>query len=136
MNKYLRTAYQFGMLGAVLSGISFFSLSYFYPDPTNLNLIFGYFLIPIAVFLSIKFFKEYSNSGFLSFAEGMTVGFVTYTLIGIGSTLCIWLILLFSPDFFELIKQSKWDVLMSNQETIVSQVGQESFDLAFPPPPI
>jgi hypothetical protein len=130
MNKYLRTAYQFGMLGAVLSGISFFSLSYFYPDPTNLNLIFGYFLIPIAVFLSIKFFKEYSNSGFLSFAEGMTVGFVTYTLIGIGSTLCIWFILLFSPDFFELIKQSKWDVLMSNQETIVSQVGQESFDLA------
>lgn len=130
MNKYLRTAYQFGALGALLSGISFYTLSYFYPDPTNLNLVFGYLLIPFAVFLSIKFFKEFSNSGFLSFSEGMTVGFVTYMLLGIGSTLCIWLILLTSPDLFAQIKEAKWEVLMSNQGTIVAQVGQESFDLA------
>jgi hypothetical protein len=129
MNKYLATAYQFGTLGGILSVASFYFLSFLYPDPTNLTLIFGYFLVPVALFLSIKFFKEYSNSGFLSFAEGMTVGFVTYTLIGLLSALGIWLILLLSPEFFEVIKQVKLKVLMENKETIVSQVGEYSFDL-------
>jgi hypothetical protein len=129
MNKYLATAYQFGVLGGLLSVVSFYFLSFLNADPTNLNLIFGYFLVPISLFLSIKFFKEYSNSGFLSFAEGMTVGFVTYTLIGILSTLGIWFILLLSPDFFEVIKQIKLEVLLENRETIVSQVGEDSFNL-------
>jgi hypothetical protein len=128
MNKYLSTAYQFGTLGGILSVVSFYFLSFLNPDPTNLNLIFGYFLVPIALFLSIKFFKDYSNSGFLSFAEGMTVGFVTYFLIAILSSLGIWLILSFSPDFFEVIKQVKWEVLMENKATIVSQVGEDSFN--------
>jgi hypothetical protein len=127
MNKYLTTAYQFGTLGGVLSVVSFYFLSYFNPDPTNLNLIFGYFLIPIALFLSIKFFKDYSNSGFLSFAEGMSVGFVTYTIIAVFSTLGIWLILLFSPEFFEVIKAYKLEVLLENKSTIVAQLGETSY---------
>lgn len=128
MHKYLRTAYQFGTLGGVLSVVSFYFLSYLYADPTNLNLVFGYFLIPVSIFLSIKFFKDYSNSGFLSFAEGMTVGFVTYTLIGLLSTLGIWLILQFSPDLFEVIKGQKVDLLSENKEMIISQVGENSFE--------
>lgn len=128
MNKYLATAYQFGTLGGFLSVVSFYTLSFLTPDPTNLNLIFGYFLVPIALFLSIKFFKDYSNSGFLSFAEGMTVGFVTYTLIGALSVLGIWLVLVFSPDFFAVIKEVKLEVLTQNKEIIVAQVGEESFN--------
>ncbi|MFN3999615.1 DUF4199 domain-containing protein [Algoriphagus sp.] len=127
MHKYLRTAYQFGTLGGVLSVISFYFLSYLYPDPTNLNLIFGYFLIPVSIFLSIKFFKEYSNSGYLSFAEGMTVGFVTYGIIGVLSTLGIWLVLHFSPDLFEVIKSQKIALLFENMEMIISQVGENSY---------
>jgi hypothetical protein len=128
MNKYLITAYKFGTLGGLLSVVSFYFLSYLNPDPTNLNLVFGYFLIPISVFLSVKFFKEYTNSGFLSFAEGMTVGFVTYTLIGLISTLGIWLTLHFSPDLFEIIKTQKVDFLSENKEMIISQVGENSFE--------
>lgn len=127
MNKYLITAYKFGMLGGLLSIISFYSLSYFHPDPTNLNLIFGYFLIPVSVFLSVKFYKDYTNSGYLSFAEGMTVGFVTYGLIGLFSTLGIWLILQFSPEMFELIKAQKLALLAENKEMILSQVGEDSY---------
>ena len=107
--------------------LSFHLLSYLYPDPTNLNFLFGYVLVPISVFLSIKFFKEYSNSGYLSFSEGMTVGFVTYTLLGILSTLGIWLILAFSPELFEVIKNQKIEVLSQSKETIISQLGENSF---------
>ncbi|OOG73302.1 DUF4199 domain-containing protein [Algoriphagus sp. A40] len=127
MTKYFTSAYQFGTLGGILSIISFYSLSYLYPDPTNLNLLFGYVLVPIAVFLSIKFFKEYSNSGFLSFSEGMTVGFVTYILLGLLSTFGIWLVLRFSPDLFELIKNQKLEVLIESRDTIISQLGENSY---------
>jgi hypothetical protein len=127
MRKYLKTAYQFGTLGGILSVLSFFVLSKLYTDPTNLNLIFGYVITPIALLLAIKFFKDYGNNGLLSFSEGMTVGFVTYSLIGILSTLGIWLILQFSPDLFSAIQQAKWAVLEQNKETIISQVGEPSF---------
>ncbi|MDX5340318.1 MAG: DUF4199 domain-containing protein [Cyclobacteriaceae bacterium] len=127
MNKYLTTAYQFGILGGLLSIISFYILSFLNPDPSNLNLVFGYLIIPFAVFLAIKFFKEYQNNGYLSFAEGMTVGFVTYTLLGLVSCLGIWIILLAMPDFFEVIKESKLQVLKENRETIVSQLGENSY---------
>mgnify|MGYP005750757471 CR=1 FL=1 len=128
MNKYLKTAYQFGILGGLLSVISFYILSFLNPDPSNLNLVFGYLIIPFAVFLSIKFFKEYTNNGYLSFSEGMTVGFVTYTLLGLVSCLGIWIILLTMPDFFMVIKESKLFVLEENKETIIQQLGESSYN--------
>jgi len=128
MNKYLKTAYQFGTLGGVLSVLSFFILSFIYSDPTNLNLVFGYLITPIALFLGIKFFKDYTNEGYLSFAEGMTVGFVTYILIGLLSALGIWAILLAVPDLFGNIQETKWAVLDQNKDVIVSQVGLSSFE--------
>jgi hypothetical protein len=129
MSKYLKTAYQFGTLGGLLSVFSFFVLSRVYADPSNLNLIFGYVITPIALFLAIKFFKEYRNKGYLSFAEGMTVGFVTYFLIGFLSTVGIWAILQFFPELFQKIQQSKWAVLEQNKQIILAQVGEDSFRL-------
>lgn len=127
MTKYFKSAYQFGALGGILSIVSFYFLSLLYPDPTNLNLLFGYAVVPIALFLSIKFFKDFSNSGFLSFSEGMTVGFVTYTLLGLLSTFGIWIILSFSPELFEMIKNQKLEVLLESKDTIISQLGEDSF---------
>jgi len=129
MTKYLKTAYQFGVLGGVFSGISFYVLSLFNPDPTNLNLVFGYVITPFAVYLAIKFYKEFANEGLLSFAEGMTIGAVTYLILALLSALTIWGILESSPSLFEAIQTAKWAVLEQNKEVIIGQVGQESFDL-------
>lgn len=130
MNKYLGSAYQFGGIGGILSMIAFIILSFLRTDPTNMGLIFGYVITPISLFLAIKFYKEYTNNGFLSFAEGMSIGFVTYTLIALISGIGIWFILLFSPELFEEIKLSKLEVLQQNQETIITQMGKDSFESA------
>jgi len=130
MGKYFKTAYQFGMLGGILSGLSFFLLSLLNPDPTNLNLIFGYVITPISIYLAITYFKLYLNGGFLSFAEGMTVGAVTYFLLATLSTIGIWVVLSNSPELFSAIYQSKTQVLIQNKDTIISQVGLESFQIA------
>jgi hypothetical protein len=86
-------------------------------------------ITPIAIFLAIKFYKEYSNGGFLSFAEGMSVGFVAYMLEAIISLGGIWVILLIHPDLFERINDSKLAVLANSKESIISQVGESSYDL-------
>jgi len=129
MYKYFSTAYKFGGIAGVLSVIAFIVLSFLYPDPTNLNLVFGYVITPVAIFLAIKFYKEYSNNGYLSFAEGMSVGFVAYMLEAIISLVGIWLVLLVHPDLFDRISDSKLAVLSNSKETIVAQVGESSFDL-------
>jgi hypothetical protein len=129
MSKYFRTAYQFGALGGVLSGISFYVLSLFNADPSNLNLVFGYLITPFAVYLAIRFFKDYANGGFLSFAEGMSIGAVTYLLVALLSAMLIWGILLQSPTLFEGVQMAKWEVLEQNKAVIIEQVGLESFEL-------
>ncbi|NVJ84907.1 MAG: DUF4199 domain-containing protein [Algoriphagus sp.] len=127
MIKYFGSAYQFGTLGGVLGLISFGFLSWLVPDPTNLNLIFGYIITPISLFLALKFFKEYTNNGYLSFAEGMSVGFVTYMIIALISVIGIWAIFEIFPELFETVKASKLQVMETNRETIISQVGESSY---------
>ncbi|MEB2778288.1 DUF4199 domain-containing protein [Algoriphagus sp. D3-2-R+10] len=129
MYKYFSSSYKFGSIAGVLSILAFIALSFLYPDPTNLNLIFGYVITPIAIFLAIKFFKEYSNNGYLSFAEGMSVGFVTYVLESVISLVGIWILLLIHPDLFDQIKLSKLEVLAKSKDSIIAQVGESSFDL-------
>jgi uncharacterized membrane-anchored protein YitT (DUF2179 family) len=128
MYRYFSSAYKFGGISGALSILAFIILSFLYPDPTNLNLVFGYVITPIAIFLAIKFFKEYGNNGYLSFAEGMSVGFVAYMLEAIVSLVGIWLVLIIQPDLFEQINNSKLEVLISSKESIIAQVGQSSFD--------
>lgn len=125
--NYFKSSYQFGVIGGGLSVLSFLILSFIYPDPTNLNLVFGYIVTPVALFLSIKFFKDYTGNGYLSFAEGMTVGFLTYLLISVISVLGIWIILVVFPDVFTEIKEAKLSVLKENMQTIIGQVGEESY---------
>jgi hypothetical protein len=129
MTKYFKTAYQFGALGGLMSGLSFYVLSLFYSDPTNLNLIFGYLITPITVFLAIKFFKDYSNEGYLSFSEGMSVGAVSFLLLAILSTGIVWGVIESSPSLFSAIQTAKWAALENNKEVIISQVGLASFEV-------
>ncbi|OYX14681.1 MAG: hypothetical protein B7Z16_14205 [Algoriphagus sp. 32-45-6] len=124
MNKYFKTAYQFGALGGSLSFISFIILSIVYDDPTNLNLVFGYLITPIALFLAIKFYKDYENGGFLSFSEGMTVGFITYLLIGLISSVSIWAFLSWSPSLFERVVTRPYHVNI--EDLIVYSTAQAS----------
>lgn len=57
----------------------------------------------------------------------MTVGFVTYTILGVLSICGIWIILNFSPELFDVIKNQKLEVLLESKETIISQLGEDSF---------
>ncbi len=94
-----------------------------------MNLVFGYIITPFTVFLAIKFFKEYSNDGYLSFSEGMSVGAVSFVLLALLSTGIIWGILEGSSSLFSAIQTAKWEILEKNKDVIISQVGLASFEV-------
>jgi hypothetical protein len=127
MNKYLESSYKFSLIGGMfclLAFILFGSLGY---DAANFSMLLGYILIPIFLFIGIRYFKNGYNNGFLSFAHGMTVGFLIYMGIALVSGLGILVFLMLNPEAFEALKNLKLQVLEVNEEMIKSQVGEESF---------
>lgn len=129
MNRYLESTYRFGLIGGLFCVFAFLLFNWLGYDPTNFSMLFGYVLIPIFVFLGIRYFKKDINDGELSFAHGMTIGFLIYTMIAFISGLGIWIILLIDISLFEAIKILKLEVLTTNKDLIISQLNEESFDI-------
>jgi hypothetical protein len=131
MNRYFPIASKIGGIGGFFCVVAFLLFIYLEVEPTNFSMIFGYIILPLFLFLGIRYFKIYQNAGLLSFAEGMTVGFFIYSIIGIISGLGIWLILLITPGVFSSIKASKIALLESNKTMIVNQLSEESFNITY-----
>jgi hypothetical protein len=131
MNRYLESTYRFGLIGGIFCVFAFLLFNWLGYDPTNFSMLFGYVLIPIFVFLGIRYFKKDVNHGELSFAHGMSIGFLIYTMIAIISGLGIWIVLLADPVLFEEIKVLKIEVLTTNRDLIISQLNEESFDITY-----
>lgn len=127
MNRYLLAAYKVGLLGGLFCMLAFLMFIYLEVDPTNFSMVFGYIILPVFLFLGIRYFRNYQNSGLLSFSEGMSVGFFIYGIIALMSGISIWLILVLSPSVFEAIKSTKISVLENNKEMISNQLGESSY---------
>ncbi|MFD2033438.1 DUF4199 domain-containing protein [Belliella marina] len=131
MNNRIQASYKFGLIGGVFCVLAFVLFKLMGIDPTKMSMLFGYFLIPIFLFIGIRFYRNQVNGGLLSFSDGMSVGFLIYSMIAAVSGLGIWVILLLSPSLFEEVKVSKLEMLIENKELIVEQLGIESFDITY-----
>lgn len=109
--------------------LAFILFGYLGYDAANFSMLLGYILTPIFLFIGIRYFKNGYNNGFLSFAHGMTVGFLIYMGIALVSGLGILVFLFLNPEAFAILKALKLQVLEVNQEMIKSQVGESSFDI-------
>lgn len=131
MSKKLISLYKFGLIGSAFCVAAFVIFILLGLDPTKLSMLFGYFLIPFFLFIGIRFYRNQVNQGLLSFSEGMSVGFLIYSIIGLISGLGIWIILIFSPLLYEEIKVKKNEILTENKDLIVEQMGIESYNLTY-----
>lgn len=127
MTRFLSAIYKFGLVGGFFCVLAFWTFHWMDLDPTNLSMLFGYIMVPIFLFLGIRFYRKYHNQGELSFWEGFGVGFLIYSIIALISGLGIWISLLFNEALFESIKATKMLVLDTNKENIISQLGEKSF---------
>lgn len=131
MKRYFEASFLFGLVGGLFCIVAFLVFKWMGLDPTNFSMIFGYVIVPVFLFLGIRYFKSRYNQGQLSFAHGMTIGFLIYTQIALLSMLGIWLILMLSPGLFEELKETKIAVMNSNKTMIIEQLDADSFNVTY-----
>ncbi len=81
----IRVPFRYAIIGIVLYGTLFLLLYFLGYNPLVIGRPwdFGFFLIPLMVFISIKDFKSNYNDGELRFWQGMSGGFITYFFLAV-----------------------------------------------------
>ncbi|SHN13297.1 Protein of unknown function [Cyclobacterium lianum] len=131
MNRYLRAAWPFGLSGAGLCLLGFLTMYILDVEPLSMNLILGYLFIPVFVFFGIKGFRDGYNGGTLYFSQGMTVGFVVYTLMAVLSALYVYLFLHLDPTAFEAFKQVNLNLMEDNRQILEEQLNETAYSQTF-----
>lgn len=131
MNKYVTAAYLFGVSGGILCVMALMVMEFLGKEPISFTEVFGYFIIPLFVFIGIKHFKDGFNGGELSFGQGMTVGFFVYSILALISGIAIFIFLNMHPEAFEAYKDLNLALLEEKREVLIGQLDQKSFDTTY-----
>ncbi len=131
-NQLIRVPVRYGVIGAVLH-MALFLILYFIttmnPLIVSKKLDSGFILLPIFIFFSIKEFKDYKNNRQLRFWQGMTIGFITYLLIAIGSALFTYVMLEFvDAGLMQEYIQDRLQMMAESKESFVEQLGVTVYD--------
>lgn len=127
MDRYLKAAWWFGIIGGAFCGLAFIVFYFVGAEPISFTEIFGYIIIPIFLFLGIKNFKDNMNNRELSFGQGMTVGFFIYSILALISAMAIFIMLHLDTVVFDDYKEAAMSLLDEKKEVIMQQLGDESY---------
>ncbi|CAN5477930.1 hypothetical protein BH23BAC1_BH23BAC1_44440 [soil metagenome] len=129
LKPYLINALKYGLIGGVLTITLFFILLYLNVNPlvASKRLDFGFFIIPVFVFFSIKEFRNLRNYKQLRFWQGMTIGFFTYLILAFISASFIWLVLNINNDLLDQYIFDRSLLVENNKDQIVETLGEEVF---------
>lgn len=126
-NPLIGVPLRYATIGFFLYGILFLVLYFLDYNPLVVGRPwdFGFFLIPVMIFFSIKDFKTNYNQGELRFWQGMTTGFITYATIALGTAIFIYLFLtLADPEILQGYIQDRVQLLENNKEQFIEQLGE------------
>lgn len=131
MKQYLGYFYRIGFLAAAFSLLTFFLSSFFTQDPTLISKVFSFIITPIFVGAGIYFYRFKINQNQLSFAEGMSIGFIIYFINAFLTFLGIYIGLVFSENLFQNIKNNMMQVLSDKKEDIIKTLGNASYEKTY-----
>lgn len=129
INPYIKTALKYGLLGGALIILLFLVLHFLNMNPIVLSkkLDYGFIIIPLIVFFSVKEFREYKNGGELKFGQGMTVGFFTYVFLALISSLFIFILFSAEPKFLDEYILDRTSVMESKKTEIIETLSHEAY---------
>jgi hypothetical protein len=131
MKQYFGYFYRIGFLAATFSLLTFFLSTFFTQDPTLISKVFSFIITPIFVGAGIYFYRFKIKQNQLSFAEGMTVGFIIYFVNAFVTFLGIYMGLIFSKNLFENIKSNMMQVLIDKKQEIINTLGNASYEKTY-----
>ena len=129
-NPLVAVPLRYAIIGFFLYGTLFLLLYYLDYNPLVIGRPwdFGFFLIPVMIFFSIKDYKANYNQGELRFWQGMTCGFITYATIGLSTAVFIYLFLTFAdPDVLVGYIQDRIQLLENSKQQFIDQLGESLY---------
>lgn len=136
--KTLRPIYavplKFGLVGGAMIALLFAGIYFFGKNPLVVyrQFDFGFLLLPLFLFFSIREFRDFGNNGELRFWQGMTVGFLTYMLIAFLSALFVWVFV--SAVDGQLLAGYVGDrlrLITTMKEEMIAQMGEAVYERAY-----
>lgn len=139
MNKlqpYFQTALKYGLMGGILIVLLYIVLVFFEINPlvASKKLDFGFIIMPIFIFFSIKEFRDYRNDKKLRFWQGIIVGLFTLLLLSLISAFVVWAFLsLFGDEYLRqfivdrtiLLEEYRPMILETTSEEVYQQTYQD-----------
>jgi len=103
MHALIKVPLKFGLVAGVMSVLLMFVLFNYGRHPALIPpfLDFRIIVLLICVFFAIREYKELYNEGFLHFWEGLTIGILTYVILGLIGALFILVYDAFDNSYVE-----------------------------------
>lgn len=128
------TPLRFGLVGGVLSIFLFLGIYFYNENPLIVfrKFDFGFLLLPVFIFFSIREFRDYKNGGELRFWQGMSVGFLTYMIVAFLSAFFIWIFVdFFEPQLLAGYIADRTQLIVSMKEEMIAQLGESIYDKTY-----
>lgn len=89
------------------------------------HLIFDVILFGLFIFFAEKEFKSYQSGGAFHFWQGMSIGFMIYTIATVLFGLALWVYLILSPDAVINYQEAATNFLNERAETYQNEFGAD-----------
>lgn len=133
-NPLIAVPVKYGLVGGILSILVFVII---YLLGNNPLIIFGKFdfsflLLPIFIAFSLKDFRDYWNDKSMQFWQGMTIGFINYSVIAIISAIFILLFLSFvDPNLLTEYISNRSLLIIEMKDEMIKTMGQNVYETTY-----
>lgn len=131
---YFQTSLKFGLMGGILIVILFVVMVFFEINPlvASKKLDFGFIILPIFIFFSVKEFRDFKNEGKLRFWQAIALGMLTLFILSALSAIIVWSFLsLFSDDFLKQYIIDRTYLLEEYKPMILESTSEEVYERTF-----
>lgn len=119
---------KYGLLGGGFYILLFLILSFLKDNPFDSIKWADFLLIPIFVYFAIREFKLLYNNNELRYWQGMTLGFITYLVMGLIAFVFVYVFFeVIDPENFLAYKADKLALVQGKKEQLVAELGEESY---------
>lgn len=119
---------KYGLFGSGFYILLFFILAYLKDNPYDTIKWADFLLIPLFVFFAVKEYKDIYNNRELRYWQGMTVGFITYTVMAVVAFLFVYLYFgIINPENLLEYKDEKIALVMSQKDRTISEMGEDTY---------
>lgn len=118
---------RYGAVASLFMMVLFVILYYIGRHPLSIPVFFDIrlLILPLFMVIAMKEFRDYRNGGVLHFWQGLTVGFITFIIIGSLLSLFIIAFSFADPSFLSSYIDERVLLLETNKEVFVEALNED-----------